>query len=75
MVSVNEAKRRYYRDYYDRNKDKLSEYRKKWRSENPEKAAAANERVKQWQKEHPERVKANQQRYWERKAAAMGVEE
>ena len=75
MISVNEAKRRYYREWYNRNKDCLSEYLKQWRADNPEKAAAANERVKQWQKDNPDKVKANQQRCWERKAAAMEIEE
>lgn len=75
MATAREARNKYNREWYAKNKDRLSEYRRKWREDHPDKAAAANERTKKWQRENPDRVKENQRRYWERKAATMGVEE
>ena len=75
LETIRAARAAYMKEWRTKNKAHLKAYRKQWREENPEKAAAANERVKQWQKENPEKVKTYQNRYWLKKAAAMGVEE
>lgn len=48
-----EAKREYHRNYYRKNKPKLKAKSKRWREENPEKAAEANRRY--WEKKVQEK--------------------
>ncbi|MCC5910157.1 MAG: hypothetical protein JJT76_06935 [Clostridiaceae bacterium] len=46
------------------------EYYRKYREENKEKL---NEYKRQWRAENPEKTREYNQRYWERKAACIGV--
>ena len=43
-----EEKRKYQREYYQKNRKKLNEYARQWRAENPDKVAEANRRY--WSK-------------------------
>lgn len=48
-----EAKRKYQREYYQKNREKIQEAQKKWRKENPEKVAETNRRY--WSKKAQEK--------------------
>lgn len=48
-----EAKREYHRNYYKKNKKKYNENAKRWRKDNPDKVAAANQRY--WLKKAQEK--------------------
>ena len=63
------------REYYQKNKEKLREYKKKWARDNPEKRKATNKKYyqknkekiiakdKQWQKDNPEKIYIINKRY------------
>lgn len=61
---VIEARRKYYRDYYIKNKEHIQQRLKKWRDANPEKVRKA---TKKWRKANPEKVRKIQHDYYLRK--------
>lgn len=52
---IREEKNAYMREYRKKNRKKIAAYEKKWRDENPEKVAQANQR--HWLKKAEEREK------------------
>ncbi len=65
---IKQAQREYWRQYREKNREKINATERAWRAKNPDKKAAIDKRYRE---NHPDRVKATQQRYWLKKAGLL----
>ena len=62
--------RKYCRDYYAKNKAKMTAKVRAWQKANPDRVLAA---VRKWQAANPEKIKANKRAYYLRRKARIAA--
>ena len=75
-VSTAENRKEYYRQYREKNRERLRAYARKWRLEHGDEYRAQRAQyAREWRRRNPDKVRAAQLKYWAKRETPSGQSE